>query len=139
MLLNNQNIMIYGSDEEKNLRVIGVTSGLFTVPDGETFNLHVDCSDIKHKKVLVSLVPSSEGLLTDPTSAVINFSTITLNLNENQYTHNMYDNIASASARARQQLLEYYPSNSRGITFSVFCVPGEGPLTDIAYYIAFIA
>lgn len=137
MLLNNQNIMIYGSDEEKNLRVIGVTSGLFTVPDGETFNLHVDCSDIKHKKVLVSLVPVAEGNLTS--STVVNFSTITLNLNENQYTHNMHDNLGISASRARQQLLDYYPSNSRGITFSISAVSGEGDITDIAYYIAFIA
>lgn len=139
MILNNQNIMIYGSDEEKSLSVIGVTSGVFEVPDGETFNLHVDFSDIKHKKLLVSVVPSIEGMLADPSAGVVNFSTITLNLNENQYTHNMYEVFSNVAARVRQPLLEYYPSNSRGITFSVSCVPGEGPLTDIAYYIAFIA
>jgi hypothetical protein len=139
MILNNQNIMIYGSDEEKSLSVIGVTGGTFTVDDGVTFNLHVDCSDIKHKKVLVSVVPVVEGMLADPSAGSINFSTITLNLNENQYTHTMYESLASAAARVRQPLLEYYPSNSRGITFSVSSVPGEGPLENIAYYIAFIA
>lgn len=136
MILNNQNIMIYGSDEEKSLRVIGITSGLFSVPDGETFNVYVDMSGVKHKKFLLSVVPPTESLFT-PGSAV-NFSTITLNVNENQFTHNIYDNSSSASI-ARQQLLEYFPSNCRGITFSVSCVPGEGPLDDIAYYIAFIA
>lgn len=136
MILNNQNIMIYGSDEEKSLRVIGVTGGTFTVDDGVTYSQHVNLNGVKHKKLLVSIVPPTENLLT-PGSAV-NFSTITLNLNENQFTHNMYDSTSSANV-ARQQLLEYYPSNSRGITFTVSCVPGEGPLTEIAYYIAFIA
>lgn len=128
--------MIYGSDEEKSLRVIGVTGGTFTVDDGVTYSQHVNLNGVKHKKLLVSIVPPTENLLT-PGSAV-NFSTITLNLNENQFTHNMYDSTSSANV-ARQQLLEYYPSNSRGITFTVSCVPGEGPLAEIAYYIAFIA
>jgi len=136
MILNNQNIMIYGSDEEKSLRVIGITSGLFTVPDGETYTFHVDLSDIKHKKLLLSVVPQIEGVFTP--GAAINFSTITLNLNENQFTHNMFDS-SSSSSIARQPLLEYFPSNCRGITMSVSCVPGEGPIEDTAYYIAFIA
>lgn len=135
MILNNQNIMIYGSDEEKSLRIIGITGGTFTVDDGVTVNHHVDCSNIKHKKLLLSVVPQTENSFT-PT--VLNFSTITLNLNENQFTHNMYDSLSSASI-ARQHLLEYIPSNCRGITFSVSCIPGEGPLGVAAYYIAFIA
>jgi hypothetical protein len=49
----------------------------------------------------------------------------------------MYDSASSASV-ARQHLLEYIPSNCRGITFTVSSVPGE-TITDIAYYIAFIA
>jgi len=136
MILNNQNIMIYGSDEEKSLNVIGITNGLFTVPDGETYTFHVDLSDIKHKKILFSVVPASEGSFTS--ASTINFSRITLNLNENQFTHNMFDNLTSASV-ARQPLLEYIPSNCRGITMSVSCVLGEGPFEDVAYYIAFIA
>ena len=135
MILNNQNIMIYGSDEEKSLSVIGITSGLFTVPDGETYTFHVDLSDIKHKKLLLSVVPQIEGTFTP--GGPINFSRITLNLNENQFTHNMFDSLPSTIAR--QPLLEYFPSNCRGITMSVSCVPGEGPFEDVAYYIAFIA
>jgi hypothetical protein len=136
MILNNQNIMIYGSDEEKSLSVIGITSGLFTVPDGETYTFHVDLSDIKHKKILFSVVPTTEGSFTS--ASTVNFSRITLNLNENQFTHNIFDNLTSNSI-ARQPLLEYIPSNCRGITMSVSCVLGEGPLEDTAYYIAFIA
>ena len=136
MILNNQNIMIYGSDEEKSLRVIGVTSGTFTVDDGVTYSQHVNLNGVKYKKLLVSVVTPSEGFFT-PGSGV-NYSNITLNLNENQFTHNMYDSTSSAIV-ARQHLLEYIPSNCRGITFTVSCVPGEGPIEDIAYYIAFIA
>jgi hypothetical protein len=137
MILNNQNIMIYGSDEEKSLSVIGITSGLFTVPDGETYTFHVDLSDIKYKKLLLSVIPEAEGSLTP---GIINFSRITLNLNENQFTHNMFDTSSpAATSIARQPLLEYCPSNCRGITMSVSCVPEEGPIPNVAYYIAFIA
>jgi hypothetical protein len=136
MILNNQNIMIYGSDEEKSLSVIGITSGLFTVPDGDTYTFHIDLSDIKHKKILFSVVPAVEGSITS--ASTVNFSRITLNLNENQFTHNMFDNLTSNSI-ARQPLLEYYPSNCRGMTMSVSCIPGEGPISNVAYYIAFIA
>ena len=137
MILNNQNIMIYGSDEEKSLRIIGITGGTFTVLDGVTVNHHVDCSNIKHKKLLLSVVPPYEGSFT-PAPGAVNYSNITLNINENEFTHNMYDSLTFSTV-ARQQLLEYIPSNCRGITFSISCIPGEGPLGDIAYYIAFIA
>ena len=52
MYLNNQNIMIYGSDEEKSLSLIGITSGSLEFADNAVTSYYLDFSSYKFKKLL---------------------------------------------------------------------------------------
>lgn len=135
MFLNNQNIMIYGSDEEKSLSLIGVTSGLLEFPDNATTSNYVDLSNIKFKKLLLCS--------DDNTDVMIDAQNVEMkyNINNIEFIQNYNEEgigIPNARAQYLRQFAEYFPSNLRGFTLTAE-VSGIGGSLYYGYSIAFFA
>lgn len=135
MILQNQNIMIYGSDEEHSLSLIGITSGLLVFPDNATTSRYVDVSTFKFKKMLLC---SDEN--TDITLDAVSVR-MTYNINNFQFNQNYLLEGVGTSTQISQylkQFAEYFPSNIRGFTLTAE-VSGIGNPLYYGYDIAFFA
>ena len=134
MFLNNQNKMIYGSDEENSLSLIGITSGLLEFPDNATTSNYVNLSNVKFKKLL--LCSNNTDRMLDA-----NFVQMKYNINNIEFIQN-YAAEGSGSATSLSQNLrqfaEYFPSNLRGFTLTAE-VNSAGATLNYGYNIAFFA
>jgi len=135
MFLNNQNIMIYGSDEEKSLSLIGVTSGLLEFFDNATTSNYVDLSNIKFKKLLLCS--------DDNTDIGIDAQNVQMkyNINNIEFIQNYTgEGVGSPNSLSQylRQFAEYFPSNLRGFTLTAE-VSGVGSSLYYGYNIAFFA
>lgn len=134
MFLNNQNIMLYGSDEEKTLSVKGITSDSLEFADNATTSHFVDLSNIHFKKMLFAS--------TDGTDITIDgdYLDMTFDVNNVQFTQRLVTETGSPSTLAQniRQFAEYLPCNARGITFTGQ-VTGVGFPLFLTYNIAFFA
>ena len=135
MFLNNQNIMIYGSDEEKSLSLIGITSGLLEFPDNATTSNYVNLSNVKFKKLLLCS-DNNTDLMLDATLVQMKY-----NINNIEFTQN-YTGEGTGSPTSLfqnlRQFAEYFPSNLRGFTLTAE-VNGAGVTLNYGYNIAFFA
>lgn len=135
MILQNQNIMIYGSDEEHSLSLIGITSGLLEFPDNATTSNHVNLSSFKFKKLLLC---SDEN-----TDVTIDASSIRMTYNINNFEFNqnyILEGVGTPNQIGQylKQFAEYFPSNIRGFTLTAEISGIGGPLY-YGYNIAFFA
>lgn len=134
MYLNNQNIMIYGSDEEKSLSVVGITSGSLEFVDNATTSHFIDLSNIRFKKLLIA---SKSG--TDVTVDG-EYLDMTFNVNGNEFKQRLVQETGPGSLLATviRQYAEYLPCNTRGITFTSELI-SVGSELYFEYNIAFFA
>jgi|LakMenE18May11ns_1017448.scaffolds.fasta_scaffold9941376_5 hypothetical protein len=134
MYLNNQNIMIYGSDEEKSLSLIGITSGSLEFADNAVTSYYLDFSSYKFKKLLFA---SKDG--TDITVDGEYFD-MTFNVNGTEFTQRIVSEAGPGSLQAViiRQFAEYYPFNARGVTITG-SVDGIGNELYLEYNFAFFA
>jgi hypothetical protein len=134
MYLNNQNIMIYGSDEEKSLSVVGITSGSLEFFDDSVTSYYLDFSSYRFKKFLFA---SKDG--TDLTVDGDYFD-MTFNVNNNQFTQRLFAESGTPSSTAQiiRQFAEYYPHNARGVTLTG-SLTGIGSSLYLEYNFAFFA
>lgn len=134
MYLNNQNIMIYGSDEEKSLSVVGITSGSLEFFDDSVTSHYLDFSSYRFKKFLFA---SKDG--TDITIDGDYFD-MTFDVNGNQFTQRLVSETGPGSLLANviRQYAEYYPHNARGVTLTG-SITGVGSSLYLEYNFAFFA
>jgi hypothetical protein len=134
MYLNNQNIMIYGSDEEKSLSVVGITSGSLEFFDDSVTSHYLDFSSYRFKKFLFA---SKDG--TDITVDGDYFD-MTFDVNGNQFTQRLVTETGPGSLLAVviRQFAEYYPHNARGVTLTG-SLTGVGNSLYLEYNFAFFA
>lgn len=132
MILQNQNIMFYGSDEEKSLSLIGITSGLLQFAASSTTSHFIDLSNIKFKKMLLC---SKDGSDINAEG----YFQFTYNSNGIEFSQSVYIETGPVSLLANtiRQYAEYLPSNIRGITFTGNNETGSELYYD--YNIAFFA
>ena len=132
MFLQNQNIMLYGSDEEKSLSLIGITSGSLEFDPSSTSSRFIDLSNIKFKKMLLCSKDGSD-INAD------GYLQFTYNSNGIEFSQSVYQEAGPGSLLSTfvRQYAEYLPSNIRGITFT-----GNNGTASQLYYdynIAFFA
>ena len=135
MILQNQNIMIYGSDEEHSLSLIGITSGTLEFPDNATTSHHVDVSTFKFKKMLLCSDNNTDVTVDS------DYTLLTYNINNLQFKQiYLQEGQGSASSVSQhiKQYAEYFPSNVRGFTLTSE-VAGIGVTLYYGYNIAFFA
>lgn len=134
MFLNNQNIMLYGSDEEKSLSVKQIISGTLEFADDATTSHFVDLSNIRFRKMLLA---STNG--TDITVDGDYFD-MTFDVNNIQFTQRLVTEAGTPTSIAQniRQYAEYLPCNVQGITFTGQ-VTGIGNPLYFTYNIAFFA
>jgi len=133
MFLNNQNIMLYGSDEEKTLSVKGITSGFLEFAENATTSYFVDLSHIHFKKILFASTDSTDITIDGELD-------MTFDVNNVQFTQKITAESGSPTSIAQniRQYAEYLPCNTRGITFTGQ-VGGVGSSLYLNYNIAFFA
>lgn len=133
MYLNNQDIMVYGSDEEKSLSVVGITSGSLVFPDGVITSHYLDFSSYKFRKLLFASKESTTVTLD------ADYLDMTFNANNTQFTQRITSDLGPSSQMAGiiRQYAEYYPFNVRGVT--VTAENNSGAPTNLDYNFAFFA